>query len=99
MKEKKKRYLFFPSELLDIIFTKIILKEEKMIVFSQENSKSNRMLTSIVDKVDIKQNIQNIQGELLSNDTPFKILPWQQAKFLSTSYKYCRNTKVGRNLI
>lgn len=45
-----------------------------MIVFSQENSKSNRMLTSIVDKVDIKQNIQNIQGELLSNDTPFKIL-------------------------
>lgn len=35
-----------------------------MIVFSQENSKSNRMLTSIVDKVDIKQNIQNIQGEL-----------------------------------
>lgn len=64
MKEKKKRYLFFPSELLDIIFTKIILKEEKMIVFSQENSKSNRMLTSIVDKVDIKQNIQNIQGEL-----------------------------------
>lgn len=100
MKEKKKRYLFFPSELLDIIFTKIILKEEKMIVFSQENSKSNRMLTSIVDKVDIKQNIQNIHGELLSNDTPFKILPWQQqAKFLSTSYKYCRNTKVGRNLI
>lgn len=85
MKEKKKRYLFFPSELLDIIFTKIILKEEKMIVFSQENSKSNRMLTSIVDKVDIKQNIQNIQGELLSNDTPFQILPWQQqAKFLST---------------
>lgn len=98
MKEKKKRYLFFPSELLDIIFTKIILKEEKMIVFSQENSKSNRMLTSIVDKVDIEQNIQNIQGE--SNDTPFKILPWQQqAKFLSISYKYCRNTKVGRNLI
>lgn len=35
-----------------------------MIVFSQENSKSNRMLTSIVDKVDIEQNIQNIQGEL-----------------------------------
>lgn len=56
-----------------------------MIVFSQENSKSNRMLTSIVDKVDIEQNIQNIQGELLSNDTPFQILPWQQqAKFLST---------------
>lgn len=35
-----------------------------MIVFSQENSKSNRMLTSIVDKVDNEQNIQNIQGEL-----------------------------------